>query len=1023
MKTYGRRMVSLLLALVMALSLCSVAWADNTPTYEPFTGVTSNTLKTFLDTYTEYGVEVYDQTNNGATETYYYFYFNVKDVNIDYDDRQNKMLCMTADSYTKLGNALTAYDGLSESDKNELAGITIYDGEISQADYDASNRSSITANANNQLKIDDGYFRQVYNENTHMGLSAFRSVTDPNNLTATNAAALAAAKEFLSTYIDYNNGDIMIKDTEFDNGVYTSASLPHVEGALEAFDELNYIDLLVLQELYVTDGNDKVFFANRMSVFAEIFSNSQGGGNSGDTQNEELRNAGYTAPELGKDFTLEFPSELTENEDYSYTYEDGTLTVTVKAGNREHWAAAANNSDLSNLYVNLQFKQPEGYSYGASDTGNGTGGVWTQYINGSVKLEEFSALGNGQPLAAVNKQGDKLVITPNDQFSGNRMVVAWDKTNTGTLSSDAVKFMLLLNVVVEDNFRYTVDGSGIQNVPTNRMTVTYETGVNSSDWKVMKADGSLTLRPASGQFDDNKKVATLTITQPGTGYSIGKVEQSGGRPGENKSTSFEIPLWSSGSSGTYTLTWRMTGADDIKETITVKVTDGNKFSSLGKYDADGNTLSIALPSEPVATSAVSAAPATGMTVTYDEASGYFETSFKGDTVPSVSDLQQCIILKPPTGVAGATKLKVHQSDGNWDPETWTEDDIKDLLREFNDVKARNYTPGSTDAGNYMLYMMTGSFERQDITVYYASQQQWRLMVVQWLDAGDNVLGYTWVYGKNGPLACEVTTNSVKEDELEEPVKEPCVIGENMEFTCELFPQDGEAHKQYFEFHVSGKGCEDHEGKYKVYLPYSYFGMTGYEEARGLKNKPVIYHYYDDKNELREDAFYGEYTEYGVCFEVESFSPFVIDCDQTKATPTTVTYYYNSEPTISAVKTADEAASATDYTSGAYGLTFRSTAAFSGFRGVQVDGKTIGDSSYIAENNGGGIEVYLKAVYLRALRTGTHTMTIITDSGSVTTEFTVGGESPKTLDPGIAFYAATALASLTGGAWLVARKKH
>ena len=135
------------------------------------------------------------------------------------------------------------------------------------------------------------------------------------------------------------------------------------------------------------------------------------------------------------------------------------------------------------------------------------------------------------------------------------------------------------------------------------------------------------------------------------------------------------------------------------------------------------------------------------------------------------------------------------------------------------------------------------------------------------------------------------------------------------------------------------------------------------------------------------------------------------------TPTTGGYYYSpSTPTITALLTAKDAKSAMDYSGGIYGLTFRSTASFSSFRGVQVDGKTLDKSNYIAEE--GSIEIYLKAVYLQTLAAGKHTVTILSTEGNATAEFTIDGSSasPKTADAGMALYAAAALLSTAGLAW-------
>ncbi len=133
------------------------------------------------------------------------------------------------------------------------------------------------------------------------------------------------------------------------------------------------------------------------------------------------------------------------------------------------------------------------------------------------------------------------------------------------------------------------------------------------------------------------------------------------------------------------------------------------------------------------------------------------------------------------------------------------------------------------------------------------------------------------------------------------------------------------------------------------------------------------------------------------------------------------YYYPSTPGITAELNGSNK-SATDYPGGDYGLVFRSTAAFSTFQGVQVDGKTLAKSNYTAEE--GSIVVYLKAAYLKTLAAGKHTVTIMSTSGNTSMDFTVGGKSssPQTFDAGIGIYAVTAVLSVTGMAW-TAKKRH
>ena len=131
------------------------------------------------------------------------------------------------------------------------------------------------------------------------------------------------------------------------------------------------------------------------------------------------------------------------------------------------------------------------------------------------------------------------------------------------------------------------------------------------------------------------------------------------------------------------------------------------------------------------------------------------------------------------------------------------------------------------------------------------------------------------------------------------------------------------------------------------------------------------------------------------------------------------YYYG--PSITAVLNGTNK-SATDYPGGDYGLVFRSTAAFSTFQGVQVDGKTLAKSNYTAEE--GSTVVYLKAAYLKTLAAGKHTITILSTAGNTSMDFTIGGKSssPKTFDAGVGIYAVTAVLSMTGMAW-TAKKRH
>ena len=128
------------------------------------------------------------------------------------------------------------------------------------------------------------------------------------------------------------------------------------------------------------------------------------------------------------------------------------------------------------------------------------------------------------------------------------------------------------------------------------------------------------------------------------------------------------------------------------------------------------------------------------------------------------------------------------------------------------------------------------------------------------------------------------------------------------------------------------------------------------------------------------------------------------------------------PSLYPVRNGTNPPSGTEYSGGVYGLIFR--AAVSGITGVQVDGRTVGRGSYTVEGSY-PVELYLKASYLNRLAKGSHTLTVLTDSGSLTAAFTVGSgkSSPTTFDAGIAVYAVAAVTSLTGLELLRRRRKE
>ena len=110
------------------------------------------------------------------------------------------------------------------------------------------------------------------------------------------------------------------------------------------------------------------------------------------------------------------------------------------------------------------------------------------------------------------------------------------------------------------------------------------------------------------------------------------------------------------------------------------------------------------------------------------------------------------------------------------------------------------------------------------------------------------------------------------------------------------------------------------------------------------------------------------------------------------------------------------------------LSFRSNAAFADFIRVELDGKTLDESSYTKAED--GIAVTLNADFVATISAGKHTLSIVSESGSAVAEFTVKAagsviESPKTGEGnGVVAWSFAAVISLAAmGFALTLRKKR
>ena len=757
--------------------------------------------------------------------------------------------------------------------------------------------------------------------------------------------------------------------------------------------------------------------------------------------NDAFGENGFKFPVLDLDIHFTFPVELKEwkegcgdDWDYRLIQESaaGRVTIKVNLGSRDRWERAVRNSNDGALSDGVFF----GYYFGNStykkpmDYGFDWYGGSAEDMRPTYELTENYCHSNAIHLASLNQQtANSTMLTMSRAGERWQIILIMDDHGTN-IAGAAVKYALQLKIEATEDVSIIMGADN--GVPADNQRI-HVTGLHSDWTALVPADGSVFLRTIAGKnydsagTDNQNKIGTLTVDAP-AGYTLKEWTSTHER---GAGTTNSVPLQKDYFQ-TVKFLWVKAGAPDILENVVVECQNNKEVF----FELEEGNVKVKIPTEqgilPAAKQRV--LEDNGVTVTYDESNGYFVTAVDAHEIKDIAQLETKLTVPAPRG---AVAYKYYTFGGNGNP--------ANAIGEMD--KARNAMDATTPISieekglpSVELIQLREVELENGMKVYYAGSQMYNCMVVRWLDEGGNILEYSCIYGRNGNLSTAVDTNTVTQAPTT-AVDVPTLVGKG-ELYCDITPQTKMDNQMFLLLRV-GEGTEIGPDGVVIYLPYSDFGMTAEQglALAALGIKPVVWHYLNESCTEKE-IIEGEYTAAGIRFVTKSFSPFLINAVQTAGGETGGGSTGGSTgggstggstgggsssgwsgPQGWTLKTSDKAASATDYSGGIYGLTFKSSASFASFRGVQVDGKTIAAKNYIAE--AGSIEVYLKAVYLQTLKDGKHTVTILSSEGNVTMEFTVGGvnTSPTTGDMGVALYAVLALGSIGGMAVLPRRRRE
>lgn len=597
----------------------------------------------------------------------------------------------------------------------------------------------------------------------------------------------------------------------------------------------------------------------------------------------ELRSlyaSGFKFPVIGKDIHFVFPEQLKEwtegcgdDWDYRFTADEskGRVAIEVNMGSRERWEDAVRNIETGGLDDGVFFR----YYFGNSDNQLPMtyGFDWYGDYGGQSLADNTLYRGyhhnNGLRLATVNRQNaHSSTLTLNSQGEDWRIILAMSNSE-GTVAGAEAKYAFQLEILPCEDISFSLPADNGTAVPAARLHPT----ATHQDWMAtVPADGSVFLRTVADKTLNNAGsgqyglLGELTVDAP-EGYTLREWRNNctGGSGGQ-----FPVPLfWDD---QVITLIWQKDNAPDLVEYVRVEPMNYLPgFYSLGDENAPSRAPSAA---EFLSAAEQKTLSDNGITVTYDEKLGYFTTSVDASKLTDLSLLYQCVTLNAPEN---AVYFKFTGEGGSENPASHDiKDDVNRFTEQFSspDTKLHTVDP---DRPIRMPLMHTEEIKLDGKTVYYSESQSYNSLIVQWLDEGKNVIGYTCLYGRNGDISTTVDTETV-DTAPTEAVSVPTLVGTDLKLLCDRNPQTEDSKRLFLLFNVTGEGQLGEDGA-EIYLPYSYFDLTAEAglalAAKGVR--PLIRHYLNE-NCTEKESLLGEYTAAGVRIVTRSFSPFLIDAN-------------------------------------------------------------------------------------------------------------------------------------------------
>ncbi len=611
---------------------------------------------------------------------------------------------------------------------------------------------------------------------------------------------------------------------------------------------------------------------------------SNDGGNSFANSCQALWGSGFQAPENP---SFVFPAGLVEGEDYTYTYNNATgelhVVLLPQFDKGNHWADAFHNMSADSNSLNLQIRMTAKDEY-TRVKGFSFNGSPASVISESdhVDASNFDMdngvrwSGGSTPLGTVNRIDGQATIAPTDAFNKHFIAVVWGD-DSGTVLR---KELVILTVEVQQEFVVNTHYNVAKPIPADKLESGFTFADGVTGWEASFSDGKIELFPDNGIPTSGDPIELGRIRwddMAPDGYHFKSYVRLNSGNGEETYSSIGVWTWPNangrGVNKLYEVTW-CSDTDNTSILQNLAVYQYDKMPYYRYISKDGVTAA------PVTSLGLDTAQlsSSGISVTYNETTGCFHVSHSEWKLPDASTLLNTRIT--PTPPEGAVYFSANHDDGNRDPRIMGKSEASDILASLESFEKYSVTDSNRVNERSLELVRTQVVHLPGIDVCLSGSSNHRGLTVAWWDADRNLIGMSYVYGQNDDFMNRTRLTSVetadKLDDLNDrgEVNAPALVGaEGMELVCDRYPQTGNGMTQFFDLHL----LNDQGGTKTVYIPYHCFGMTYANDVQGKSadELPTILVRHFDANYNFRNEIIGRYEPQGIVFETDSFSPFTV----------------------------------------------------------------------------------------------------------------------------------------------------